>query len=165
MECWEFFSLNGRDKIFWHWLTFFYTKLVCFLSLLVWCKESMIHHLWRDKKSLSDHTCAVSQISGLHQFALAYSHQSTVWVSVSHILLLTLSSKNVSYSRVENYRYYVHLPTDPKFHKWWTFGHVWGLQAPHVLFHQSKRCSVDNFFHHCESLPAVSCGIYVPTNI
>ncbi len=61
-------------------------------------------------------------------------------------------------------QYYVHLSTNPKFSKSWTFSHIWELWAPHVPFHQSKHCSVDHFFHRCECFPN-SCKICVLTSV
>ncbi len=64
------------------------------------------------------------------------------------------------------FRYYVCPPTNPKFHELRSFGHILELQAPYILFHQSKHRSVNHFFHDLECFSIFFFhGIYVPTNV
>ncbi len=81
----------------------FYAKLDCLLSLSGWYKESTIHHLWWEAKSSLEHVCAVTDISRLHQLTLIYSHQSTIWVTITRTLLCNISGKNGLYSLVRNF--------------------------------------------------------------
>ncbi len=153
----NFFSLNGRGKIFLV-LALFYAKLECFLSILGWCKESTIYHLWQYTKSLSDHMRPVSEISGLRRLVLVYSYQ--VWVPILHTLSCNPQWQEHITQSCGKPWYCIYSPTYPKF-----FGHIWELQTPHILFHQSKHPLADHFFHRREYFPTSPREICVPTNI
>ncbi len=103
--------------------------------MLRWCKESTIHHLWWFIKSLLDHICAAPKISRLHRLMFIYS-QLFGYTCDRHFCV-TLSSKNTLYNHVGNFDTVFVLPTDAKFHKFWTFGHIWKLQATRGSFYQS----------------------------
>ncbi len=164
-ECRKLFLSNGWDQIFLALAHLLYPKFQHLLSLLEWCEEYAIPHLWQYAKLSSGHLRAMPEISRLCRLLLINSHQSAVWLPILRTLLYYLQWYECVVWSCGKLRCCVHLPTDPKFHKSWTFGHIRELQASLISFLQSKRHLVSHFFHRCECLPASPRGICVPTNV
>ncbi len=142
----------------------FYAKLECLPSVLGWCEEFTLHHLWWYTKSLSDHMCTATEIFGLCQLLLVYSHQSTVWVSISHTSLYNPWWQERIVVWPCGKLWCVCLPVDLRFHKLWTFGH--SENCKHSMFRFQLNCHlIDTLFHHCECSLAFPCGISIPTNV
>ncbi len=149
-KCKEFFFCRMvKTKFFLILAHLFYVKLECLLSMLEWCKESMMHHLWWYVKSSLDH-CAASNRACLF-FSI-----NCLGTHLVHTFYNPQQQEHNEQSCGKLW-YCVYLLIDPKFHESWTFHQI--------LFHRLKHHSVHHFFRYCERFLASSNVICVSTNI